>query len=219
MSQQINLYSPIFLKQKKYFSSLTMLQGLALVLAGALAFYGYAWNQVRALSQQAEETGKRLKLEQARLAKFGAEISEKQKNQQLEAEAAKLEALVRTRQQAAEVMQKGGIGNTQGYSEYMRAFARQTMQGVWLTGFSITGAGDEMGLKGRVLSPELVPAYIRRLNREPLMQGKQFVALQISQPRDDPAKARQELPYLEFVLESSVAEKTGAQPGEQGEAR
>lgn len=219
MSQQINLYSPIFLKQKKYFSSATMLEALALVLAGALAFYGYAWYQVSALVKQAAETEKRLKLEQARLAKLTEEISRRHRDQQLEAEVANLEALVKTRQELVGVLQTGAIGNTQGYSEYMRAFARQSLNGLWLTGFSITGAGDEMELRGRVLTPELVPAYIRRLNREPLLQGKQFVTLQMSLPKEDPAKSKQELRYLEFSLESSGTEKAGSQSKAQGKAQ
>ena len=33
MSQQINLFNPIFMKQKKYFSVTTMLQALGLIVA------------------------------------------------------------------------------------------------------------------------------------------------------------------------------------------
>ena len=39
MSQQINLYNPIFRKQKKVFSSTTMLQGLALIVLVVAVFY------------------------------------------------------------------------------------------------------------------------------------------------------------------------------------
>ena len=46
MSQQINLFNPIFMKQRKYFSLLAMLQALGLIVAGALLFYGYAIDQV-----------------------------------------------------------------------------------------------------------------------------------------------------------------------------
>ena len=42
MSQQINLFNPIFLKQKKYFSVVTMLQALLLIVLGSMLFFAYA---------------------------------------------------------------------------------------------------------------------------------------------------------------------------------
>jgi hypothetical protein len=39
MSQQINLYNPIFRKQKKVFSSATMLQAFALIVLVVAVFY------------------------------------------------------------------------------------------------------------------------------------------------------------------------------------
>ena len=50
MSQQINLFNPVFLKQKKYFSVMTMLQALGLIVLGSIVFYGYAWYQVQQLA-------------------------------------------------------------------------------------------------------------------------------------------------------------------------
>jgi hypothetical protein len=93
----------------------------------------------------------------------------------------------------------------------LRAFSRQILNGVWLTGFSIHGAGSEIGLQGRAMQPELVPAYISRLKREPVMQGKSFATLEMQLPladqagKGDPATARQRVPagYIEFSLQSS----------------
>ena len=42
MSQQINLYNPIFLKQEKHFSARTMLQATGVVLLGAAGVCAYA---------------------------------------------------------------------------------------------------------------------------------------------------------------------------------
>ena len=56
MSQQINLFNPLFLKQKKYFSARTMLQGLAIILVVLLAFQGVLIFQLRLLERQRTET-------------------------------------------------------------------------------------------------------------------------------------------------------------------
>ena len=56
MSQQINLFNPIFLKQRKYFSLLTMLQALGLIVLGSLFFYGYALYQVEQFKHKGAPT-------------------------------------------------------------------------------------------------------------------------------------------------------------------
>ncbi len=42
MSQQINLFNPLFLKRRKHFSAVTMAQALGVLIVGLAAFYGFA---------------------------------------------------------------------------------------------------------------------------------------------------------------------------------
>ncbi len=60
MSQQINLFNPVFLTQKKYFSVLTMLQALGLIVLGSALFYGYALYQVAQMSKANGRDGQAL---------------------------------------------------------------------------------------------------------------------------------------------------------------
>jgi hypothetical protein len=203
MSQQINLFNPVFLTQKKYFSVLTMLQALGLILLGSALFYGYALYQVAQMSKQTEEMGKRYAAEQARLVNFANEFSPQRTSQMLEQELKSLESQVAVQENLLNMLKGGAIGNTEGYSEYMRAFARQSINGLWLTAFDITGDGAQMSLSGAVLNPQLVPVYIQRLNREKIMRGKTFAAFQMQRPKSE---ADRPVPrYLEFNLRSTDA--------------
>lgn len=206
MSQQINLFNPIFLKQKKYFSVVPMLQALGLIVLGSALFYGYAAYQVKQLSKQSDDTTVRYAAEQARLTRYVGEFSPQQSSQLLGDELLKLEAQATAQQSLIETLNSGVLGNASGYSEYMRAFARQSVHGLWLTGFAITGDAAQMSLSGAALSPELVPTYVQRLNREKVMRGKSFAALQMWQSgsKSDSPTARH---YIEFTLQS--AEATG----------
>ncbi len=203
MSQQINLFNPVFLTQKKYFSVLTMLQALGLIVLGSVLFYGYALYQVDQLSRQADEMNKRYAAEQTRLANFANEFSPQRSGQLLEEELKRLEAQAAAQETLLDLLKSGAMGNTEGFSEYMRAFARQSVNGLWLTAFDITGDGAQMSLSGAVLNPQMVPVYIQRLSKEKVMRGKTFDTLQMQQPKKEADKpvAR----YVEFTLRSSPA--------------
>ena len=203
MSQQINLFNPIFMKRRKYFSLLAMLQALGMIIAGSLFFYGYAIDQVGQLKKQSEESNKRYNTEEARLIRLTAEFSPQQADQALQNEVRRLEKQLADQAELIGVIKSGAVGNTTGYSEYMRAFSRQVVQGLWLTGFRVVGDATQISLSGAVLSPELLPTYIQRLSKEDVMQGKTFATLQMQQPKvaaDQGNNAR----YIEFTLHSSL---------------
>lgn len=209
MSQQINLFNPIFMKQRKYFSLLAMLQALGMIIAGSLIFYGYAIYQVDQLNRQSQENTKRYNAEQMRLASYVAEFSPQQSNQLLQDEVQRLEKQTAEQNEIIETLKSGAVGNTIGYSEYMRAFSRQVVQGLWLTGFKVTGDAAQISLSGGVLNPELLPAYIQRLGKERIMQGKTFSTLKMQQSKADEGVGAGQAPafatrrYVEFTLYSS----------------
>jgi Tfp pilus assembly protein PilN len=225
VSQQINLFNPIFLKQEKYFSATTMAQALGLILVASVILAGYASYRLVAASREASSLSAQLAADQARLAKLSRETAAPNKDKALEDTIKLTEDEIKALRQVADVLGRGEMGNTQGYSEYFRAFARQIGGGVWLTGFHIQGAGNEIALQGRALQPDLVPAYIGRLKSEPVMQGKSFANLEINIPEAErapkgsaaatnrPAQAMAPAGYVEFVLQSSRIIQTEQEKG------
>lgn len=204
MSQQINLFNPAFVQQRQQFSLVTMLQGLGLILLGAGGMYGYAHYQVQQMELQVAESTRRFNAEQLRLGSLAAEFSPQRNSQVLQEEVQRLERQVGEQSELLEVLKSGALGNSAGYSEYMRAFSRQAVQGLWLTGFNVSGDGAQLTLSGAVMHPDLLPEYIQRLRRESVMQGKTFAALQMQQAKSDKPGAAPR--YVEFVLRSTVPE-------------
>ncbi|HEU0187970.1 MAG TPA: PilN domain-containing protein [Gallionellaceae bacterium] len=204
MSQQINLFNPQLLRQKQYFAVGTMLQGMLLIVLGAALFYAYALYQVQQLTAQSEESTKHYTAALAKLERFSADYSPQQARQLLEDELKKNEARAQAQRELINKLKSGDIGNTMGYSEYMRAFARQAVNGLWLTGFEITGDAVQMRISGAALNPELVPGFIKRMGQEKVMRGKEFATLQMQQHKYDEGKPAGR-PYLEFTLQSSDA--------------
>lgn len=180
MAQQINLFNPVFLKQKKYFSAVTLLQALALLLGGILAFYGYTLRESQALTRVAADTGRQLKAQGEQVARLTQEFSPQGRSKMLADELARATVRLKQREDMLSVLRTGGLGNTDGFARYLGAFARQSMSGVWLTGFSIDGDESVLLVNGRVLHPDLVPAYIRALNREDVMRGRRVSELRLT---------------------------------------
>ena len=199
MSQQINLYNAQLLYRKQDFSLQTMLQGVGLIAAGLLAFYAYEQYQVQALKAQTQELTKTHADVQGKLLAFTSDFSQKQAKKMLDAEVKKAEAELQAQGRLMEMLKDGSIGNTMGYSEYMRAFARQAIQGMWMTGFDISGNNAQMSLRGGLLNPELLPSFIKRLNQEKVMRGKKFSSLQMQQNKVEPGKPAGRT-YVEFTL-------------------
>ena len=231
MAQQINLFNPVFLKQKKYFSAVTMLQALALLLGGILAFYGYTLRETQALARVAEETGRQLKAQAEQVGRLTQEFSPQGRSKMLADEAARLTTRLKQREEMLGVLRTGGLGNTDGFARYLGAFARQSMNGVWLTGFTIGGDEAELLVSGRVLHPDLVPAYIRALNREEVMRGRRVAELRLTareerdapgttapgaNPAATPAVARR---YVEFSMSAVRGNVAAPDPAAKGAAK
>jgi hypothetical protein len=182
VSQQINLFNPVFLEQKKVFAALPMAKALGAIVVGALMLTWSAAQRVGELDRSAAAGKAGLALREKRLAEANAQFAPRQKSAALAAELAQADAELNALHRVEAVLRGGALGNAAGYAEYFRAFSRQNVNGLWLTGVSIVGAGNDIGVQGRALQPTLIPAYMARLKSERIMRGKSFASLDISRP-------------------------------------
>jgi len=213
MSQQINLFNPIFLKQKKVFSAVNMVDALAALVVGVAVFYAYASIETLNLDRQSVETARQYHQSKARLAETSARHAPKKIDASLEAEVNNLQARLNARKAMLDSLGIGPLTDRVSYAEYMRVLARQSLAGLWLTGFKVGSGGAGMEIIGHALRPDLVPSYIHRLNQERAMHGRTFDSLSMTQqegalPVDAaaPAGAPARYLYTEFRLGSSYAE-------------
>ena len=215
MSQQINLFNPIFLKQKKIFAALPMAEALGAIVLGTLLMTWYASHNVDELAQRAAHGKTLLAERERRLQEANKQFAPRQKSATLTTDVAQARAELASLHRVEQFLQQGALGNSAGYAEYFRAFARQNVNGLWLTGVTIAGAGTDIGVEGRAMQPILIPQYIARLKTERVMRGKTFASLDITRPdaalapaaasavaaaQPGPATAA---PYVQFSLQST----------------
>ncbi len=185
MSQQINLYQPIFRKEEKKFSTVAMLQAMGLVVTGVAALYAFTWWQSEALKSELKRVEQNHAAASKRLADATQKFGQRGGPISLDGEIARLEGEMVAKQQIQEILRRGVFSNTSGFSDYFVSFARQRIPGVWLTGFDITGAAEQMTLAGRTTNPELVPRYMQKLSSEKTLSGIEFKTFQMNRPEPD----------------------------------
>jgi len=223
LSQQINLYNEAFRKQKKPFSALAMAQALGFIAIGTLVVAGYTGYRVRALAALDAQAQRQLEGQQAQLALLAKEQGQG-RNGSLADELVRLESQAKTRRDLLSSLRTGALGNVEGFSRYLAAFARQRTDGVWLTGLAIGGDENELQVRGRVLRPELVPAYLRALNNEDVMRGRSVTELSLNavqepranvtpgQPGVRPGTEQAPLRFVEFSLRAPRRPEEPAKP-------
>lgn len=222
MSQYINLLGPSFRKQRiaLTLSRALLLAGIAAVVMAGLQIYNR--QLAGGLQEELASAQMLLKAQSVYTARLLGEKSAKPGNSVLDTEVQQLEQELKSARNSIGVLEGGALGNRDGFARYMQAFSRQAIDGLWLTGFTVAGSGD-VSIEGRVMKPELVPAYIQRLNGEPALKGREFSALEMRRPLPspaDPAKGAAKagspatvMPrFLEFALATGEPVAAAADP-------
>lgn len=201
MPQQINLYNPAFQEQRALLSFKGAVAGWVIAAALAVAIAGYQSISLRSAERQERDTSQQVAALQADAQRLGSELAARTRDPKIIEDLSRLESEVKGREEVMNVLHAGSLGDTRGFSGHLKAFARQSFDGVWLTGLSIGAAGRDVSVEGRALKAGYVPGYLKRLNGEVAMQGHPFSELVIQEPAADPAVKNPVRPnYVEFKL-------------------
>jgi hypothetical protein len=209
--QNINLYDASLRIQRDWLSpeSAAVAVGSALLLVTLAS--GLAGWESRRLEAPARDTAAALLEQQGAIQDLARQVDTLRPDPKLVAEVASTQATLEQRQAALQMLRGGGLGDTQGHAAALQAIARQSIAGLWLTGLVLDRR--DMALRGRATAPELIPAYVGRLNGEPALHGRSFRALDIQRPLEEATATAQTAPaeraaprhagFVEFSLSGS----------------
>lgn len=224
MARQINLYDPALLKRRDWLS-LGNVVAAGLLMAVVVGAAGYlARSDLPVL--MARETANNVQLQALReqVVVLGKQVTGRKPDPVAEQEIHTLRLLLATRGEVIDLLKKNLGPGALSYAEFLRGLARQSVSGLWLTGFAMESAGS-MEISGRTFTPALVPEYILRLNREPVFQGHAFSALTLAAHKPDAptppgqsAATGQPEPYeFKLVPRKALGESDGAAMLTQGQ--
>jgi hypothetical protein len=187
MSAQINLYHPRFLRQRDLLTLTNMVIAAVIACIALALTAGWARQDAATRLQAATAVEAQLKSAKEQVEAATKAAAVRKPSPQVIAELELAESVLRRRGEIARLLESGAVGSTGGFAEYLRGFARQVPEGLWLTGFNIGSGGTDMEIRGSMLNPAALPDYIRRLGAEKVFQGRSFAALTMNRADSPPA--------------------------------
>lgn len=199
INQQVNLFQPMFRKERKLLSFRVLLQACAVVFVLLVSMYGYGMRQTAEMQADLSQLQGQLDRRVAQVEELATRLAQRKTDTSAAQELARLEQEMAARRRVVDALTRVRDTYTRGVSGYMESFARQAPKGVWLTGFVVQAGGEGLVIRGSALKPALVPSFIQRLTEETTLAGTHFGLLQIE--REDTASRQ-----VDFTL------YTGSEP-------
>lgn len=199
MTQQINLYQPMFRKQRVVFSARTT---LALALGFVALLLGWWLLTGHQVDRLADQLADQRELEQRlsdRIARLRDEIEGRTADPLLVDSVERLRTRVNSLERSERLMRDRMPAERARVSARLVALDEAHPSGLWLTTVAFGRRGDEFEFAGRVLGASLVPAYLERIGRQEVFTGAAFRHL-VLQPQED------ELPGLAFRVSTESPE-------------
>lgn len=182
MHQQINFYRAEFRNTETNFGATSIAVGCAAVAIAMLVVYVFAVGQLSGIDKELQIVSQQEAVALKQLEKMqpliGAVSGEQTWAQRLDDATRALEE----KQLVLSLVQGSTLGDTLGFSRYLRSLARQDTDGLWLTRISLSAQSNRNRLQGKALRAELVAMYLQRLADEPPFARQRFNQFQIEGP-------------------------------------
>jgi len=200
--QEINLYQPMFRREQKVFSALTLLQITAVVV---LALVGiYAWQAVSTAQLESRLTQLRNRENTAsqRLSTLVAKRKQGRVSPALSSALADARATLKRQRAALSVLSSPSSGNTRGFSKPLGALGHAIVNGLWLTRVDMESGGTQLALGGRMSRASVLPRYLQALGNQAPFASQRFSVLHIKRNEKGPGA-------LAFTLSTEVKHDAG----------
>jgi len=194
LHQQINLYQPIFRKQRIMFSFTSSLQATAVFFIALVGLYFLNWQHVVKLEGKIVEDNYFNQQKLTQLAQLSNDIS-KFKGDASNSKVGQLKQELEAERFLLSVLGDVYASHSKGFASYLEGFSRRVIDGLWISRFDMLNGGSAIKLVGGTLKPESVPEFLENLKQEEALRGTKFQILDID--RADKNKS-----WVKFTLAS-----------------
>ena len=184
MPQQINIFTPVLLTQKRYFSAFVIIRILAVLILCSSSLYSYWIWEIGVAANELKRKllfgSRELKSLQIAIKKNGlkgiAAVTVSTQVQGQRAELLKIEKIISTLQQ--------GVTQTKDvHSVRLELLAQTIPTNVWLTGLSIEER--QLVITGLTFDPALLETWIVKLVKNPILKTETLQAVKVENVKDE----------------------------------
>ncbi len=193
MYQQINMYQPVFRRQRKIFSAATLLMILVMATVLLLSVYLHARWTLHGLQRTSADLTLNYRQLDARLVVLEADDA----SAAIAAAGngiATLQEQISERTALLERIDRLAIDTAAGFGEIFETLARQDVPGLWLTAVELDQDGNTE-IRGATLDPKLVPRYLQLMTQEPRLALLNNGTVSLTRPEPDQAEIDFRLSY------------------------
>lgn len=196
MTQQINLCTPLFLTQKRYFSAQTMASalGVFVLLGGALSGY-WSWT-LKTLSEgyQQSVTANQREIERLRAAIKLNKDNAAPADAALVAEVQARQVELEQRELLLAELKRGLLREGYGHAARLQLVARTIPPQAWVT--AIVADDLRLELSGYTLEPAALNGWVAKLAESPLLQSQQLSVVKVERVVTDGRSAGAPVPSV-----------------------
>jgi Tfp pilus assembly protein PilN len=211
MAQQINLYSPILMAPRRYFSAQTMAQALGLYALMLILLCGAAVIGSALLRRELAVTTQSQAAERDRLTQtLAVRAPQAATGPALEQELTQLQQALAQQRRQVDELSRGRIIEGRSHAAMLKLVAQTVPAPVWLTELRLLEGRLE--LTGMTLQPEALRPWLGELAGHPLTAGQRLAAVKVERSTGSAVPASVEA-WSFNVVSSAPPADPGGRPG------
>lgn len=205
MIQQVNLYQDILNKNQSKPVINNHIYGLVLVLLLFLGFSLYLQIDQNNTKESIQKAQQQLRDAEIEVQQLRSQYPSQQTDPLITQEISRLQNILTSLSQVVYLLSDNESDQTQGFSKYFSALAKQSISDVWLTDININAEQNNLSLQGSTFKSEKIPLFLQKLHQESVFNGRTFATLTVSQTKEMPKQ-------LDFYVSTTVktSEKAGS---------
>lgn len=182
--QQVNLYQPIFRRQRLPFSAGVMGINIGIAALLMLAATLFAMYQLHELQQGTDTLEEKKQQLQVQLDAVREKLKPRKLNHLLLAQKGRLDSDLADARRLSRLLANEIEEQGRPYSVYFRGLAESSIEGLWLEQLKISQGGGLLSLSGAALKPELVPRLLQALKNKDAFEGHSFGEVRMLRHKD-----------------------------------
>jgi hypothetical protein len=184
MIQQVNLYQEILQQNQSRQVISPYILGLIVIILLLIGISVYIIVDLNNTKNNLQQAKLQLREAETRIQLIQAQYPVQQINTLLAQEITRTQNILASLSRVIHLLTDKKSDQTQGFSQYFSALARQSISDVWLTTIYINAQTNNFQLQGSTYIAEKIPVFIQKLHKESVFQGKHFEKLIMSQNKE-----------------------------------